>query len=156
MMKKYLLLTFFFNAFIFSKAQTKVPPPPPPAPLVVKKANQKNDVVFTQVETEAKFNGGDTAWRNFLVRNLNVNDVSEKLVFPKGVKTIKQTAIVKFIVCTDGTLCNIEVENKVHPLIRAEAIRVLSKSPNWKPAMQNGKVVKAYRRQLITFLFDNE
>jgi periplasmic protein TonB len=154
MMKKYLLLTFFFNAFIFSKAQTKVPPPPPP--LVVKKATQKNDVVFSTVEIDAQFNGGDTAWKNFLLKNLNVNDVSEKLVFPKGVKTIKQTAMVKFIVCTDGTLCNIEVENKVHPLIRAEAIRVFSKSPNWKPALQNGKVVKAYRRQPITFLFDNE
>jgi hypothetical protein len=28
---------------------------------------------------------------------------------------------------------------------------VLNKSPKWKPASQNGKTVKAFRRQPVTF-----
>jgi hypothetical protein len=32
-----------------------------------------------------------------------------------------------------------------------EVIRVISKGPKWNPAIQNGKQVKAYRRQPVTF-----
>jgi periplasmic protein TonB len=152
-MKTYFTLIILMTAFTFCNAQNiKNTTPPPP----IQKKNKGKDVVFNKVEVDAEFNGGDSAWKIFLMKNLNVDKIYEKLIFPKGVKTIRQTAIVKFIVCTDGTLCDIDVENMVDPLIRAEATRVLSKSPNWKPAQQAGKSVKAYRRQPITFLFDNE
>jgi len=32
-----------------------------------------------------------------------------------------------------------------------EAVRVLKKATKWEPAIQNGRKVKAYRRQRITF-----
>jgi periplasmic protein TonB len=33
-----------------------------------------------------------------------------------------------------------------------EAIRVIKKGPDWVPAIQNGRNVKAYRKQPITFV----
>jgi periplasmic protein TonB len=35
-------------------------------------------------------------------------------------------------------------------------MRVIRKGPKWTPAIQNGKIVKAYRRQPITFIVSEE
>ena len=35
--------------------------------------------------------------------------------------------------------------------MEAEAIRLIKTSPNWLPAIQNGKKVNAYRKQPVTF-----
>jgi hypothetical protein len=35
-----------------------------------------------------------------------------------------------------------------------EVVRILKKSPKWSPAIQNGKPVKAYRRQPVTFMIE--
>jgi len=36
-----------------------------------------------------------------------------------------------------------------------EAMRVLKKADKWNPAVQNGRHVKTYRRQPITFLIND-
>jgi protein TonB len=33
-----------------------------------------------------------------------------------------------------------------------EAVRVIKKGAAWKPAIQNGRQVKAYRKQPVTFI----
>jgi protein TonB len=152
MMKPVVLSAILLNSFLFSAAQSTVNPPRP----LKTKVSKKADRAFDKVEVEAAFTGGDTAWRSFLVKNLNVDDITDKIKFPKNKKVFQQTAIVKFVVCTDGSLCNIETENKVNPLIRAEVERVMKLSPNWIPAIVDGKPVKAYRRQPITILIENE
>jgi protein TonB len=37
-----------------------------------------------------------------------------------------------------------------------EVIRVLKLSPRWKPASQNGRFVKAYRKQPVTFVIEEK
>ena len=37
-----------------------------------------------------------------------------------------------------------------------EAVKVIKKGPNWKPALQNGRNVNAYRKQPITFVVQEE
>jgi protein TonB len=37
-----------------------------------------------------------------------------------------------------------------------EAVRVIQKGPKWTPAQQNGRHVKAYRKQPITFQVTGE
>jgi protein TonB len=37
-----------------------------------------------------------------------------------------------------------------------EAVRVIKKGPAWVPAIQNGRKVKAYRKQPITFVVTGE
>ena len=118
------------------------------------KGQEKKDTVsiFEKVEIEAGFPGGDAAWKEFLVKNLNPENAIGAV--PKGKKHFRQVAIVKFVVGIDGSLKNIMVENDVHPDIEAEALRVIRSSPKWIPAFQHGRFVNAYRRQPLTFSFD--
>jgi periplasmic protein TonB len=114
-------------------------------------ANTRDTVgAFTEVEVEAAYPGGLDAWKHFLINNINpsraVSDV------PRKVKKFQQTAIVQFIVCKDGSLCEIKVINDVIPSVRREAEEAIRKSGRWEPAVQNGRTVKAYRRQPITFV----
>ena len=47
-----------------------------------------------------------------------------------------------FVVDTDGKITDAHVHEGVHPLLDAEAIRVVMKSPKWKPAKKDGMPVK--------------
>lgn len=105
--------------------------------------------VFKKVEVEADYPGGAAAWRQFLMQNLKGDAIAAAL--PRRVKNFEETAIVQFIVCTDGSLCEIKVINKVHPAVKKEAERAIRESGTWNPALQSGRKVKAYRRQPITF-----
>lgn len=108
---------------------------------------------YYSVGEESSFIGGMPAWRNFLVRNLNASDLYyfvPKNMYKDG--EFRQTAIVEFTVCTDGSLCDFKVVNNTIPFIHNEALRVMQKSPNWKPAMQKDRVVKSKMRQPITFV----
>jgi hypothetical protein len=73
-----------------------------------------------------------------------------------GVKYGIYQVIIKFIVNTDGTLSDIASETNHGYGMEAEAIRVIKNSPKWKPASMFGKLVKAYRRQPITFYFSGD
>lgn len=105
---------------------------------------------FVKVEKEADFPGGIPAWRTFLMQNLDGSVVFKDL--PKRTKKFEQTAMVQFIVCTDGTVCDVKVINKVLPSIKKEAERAIVNSGKWIPAEQGGRKVKAYRKQPITFM----
>ena len=116
----------------------------------VKKEDDENKI-FTKVEVDAAFPGGDAAWANFLQKNLK-GEVAVDNGAPEG----KHTVIVKFIVSKDGSLSDINCESDPGYGMCAEAIRVIKKTTNWKPAIQNGRNVNAYRRQPITFLVEGQ
>jgi periplasmic protein TonB len=130
-------------------------PPPPPPPLSIDSTKDKN-IIFSKVEVEASFPGGDEGWRQYLMKTLHPERIVDLVKFPRGKKTFKQTVIVKFIVIRDGTLAEVSAENydQIDPYCAAEAIRVIKVSPKWIPAYQNGRKVSAYRRQPITFVFE--
>jgi protein TonB len=110
---------------------------------------QKDDdegKIFTKVEVEAGFPGGDAAWRNYLTKNLNVEVPADN-----GAGEGNYTVIVKFVVSKDGSVSEVSCENDPGFGICAEAMRVIKKTKNWTPAIQNGRNVNAYRRQPITF-----
>ena len=130
------------------------PPPPPSAKPVVTSVpsehplGNKNDdnKVFTNVQVPAEFPGGLSAWQKYLERNLN-SDVAVKNAAPAG----KYIVFVSFIVNKDGTLRNITSNDSGYGTAE-EAIRVISKGPNWIPAKQNGENVASVRNQGITFV----
>lgn len=89
--------------------------------------NLKNaDGAFRKVEIESEFPGGREGWANFLQQNLTYPGKAVR-------KRIEGTVILQFIVCTDGTVCNIEAISGPEEL-RKSAIEALKKTPNWKPA----------------------
>lgn len=145
---KYLtaFLLTFFGVINHVKAQI-----PPPDTLIIDEDKYK---IYTKVDVEASFNGGEPAWRKYLVNNLDIDKVVRKIRIPKGEKEFRETIIVKFIVNKEGELSDVRAENAdANKYCIAEAIRVIKDSPNWVPAKQNGRIVNAYRRQPITFIF---
>lgn len=106
--------------------------------------------IFSKVDVDASFPGDKDAWKRYLERNLDVITPLENL--PRKTKNFEQTAICQSIVCKDGSICDIKVINEVLPSIKKEVERVISRSGYWIPAQHNGKTVKAYKRQPITFV----
>ena len=115
----------------------------------VKVADDENKI-FTKVEVEAGFPGGEDAWRNYLRKTLNANTPVDY-----GASGGKYTVIVKFVVSKDGSLSDVKCENDPGFGMCEESIRVIKKTKNWTPAIQNGRNVNAYRRQPITFIVED-
>ncbi len=109
------------------------------------------DKIFTKVENEAQFPGGQAAWVRYLQKNLNPNAPIDNGA-PGGTYQV----IVKFIVSKDGTISDVQAETKHGYGMEAEAIKIIKKGPKWTPALQNGRNVNAYRRQPITFVVEEQ
>jgi protein TonB len=93
-------------------------------------------VNFAAVEVLPTFpNGGDAGFGKFLGREIQ---------YPAQAKenNITGRVIVSFIVETDGSLTDIKVLRDIGGGCGEEAVRVLKKSPKWKPGMQNGRPVR--------------
>lgn len=101
---------------------------------------------FTSVQIAAEFPGGIKEWQRFLERNLN-SELPTENGAPVGVYTV----IVTFIVDVDGKVSDVQAESDPGYGTKDEAMRVIRKGPNWKPANQNGRAVKYRHRQAITF-----
>jgi protein TonB len=106
------------------------------------KKNAEPDI-WTIVEVDAKFTGN---WKAFLERNLNANIPVDNAA-PAGNYPID----VQFVVDTNGIVSDIKPLTNLGYGMEQEAVRVLKKATKWEPAIQNGRKVKAYRRQRITF-----
>src|SRR5260221_6936429 len=99
--------------------------------------------IWTTVEVDAKFTGN---WKTFLERNLNANIPVDNAA-PAGNYTID----IQFVVDTNGIVSDIKPLTNLGYGMEQEAVRVLKKATKWESAIQNGRKVKAYRRQRITF-----
>lgn len=96
------------------------------------------------LQVEAYFKNGDAGWRKYIQNNINFPDRARKLG--------KQGMVMlQFIVQTDGSLSDFFILQSLEYSVDEEALRLLKKSPRWIPARQFGKMVKAYRRQPLTF-----
>ena len=105
--------------------------------------------VFEKVDVEATFPGGEAAWRKFLEQNLRA-DVPLKQNAPAG----SYTVWVQFIVDARGMISDLRPLTNHGYGMENEILRVLRKSPKWVPASQNGILVKAYRKQPVTFVIE--
>src|SRR5258708_2682142 len=63
----------------------------------------------------------------------------------------KGEVLVEFTINIQGRVENVKVIKSRDPLLDQEAVRVIQRSPRWKPAMQNGKKVPVYMNQTIIF-----
>lgn len=98
-------------------------------------------------EKEAVYGKGNSDWLKYLRKNVNSK---------VGLQSAKGgTVYVQFIIDTDGKIQNIYLKKSVEYALDEEAKRVIEKSADWHPAFQNGKSVKAYRIQPLTFQVTN-
>ena len=112
---------------------------------------KSDDKIFTKVENEPKFSGGDSAWKHYLQKNLN-----PAIPINNGAPAGTYRVIVKFIVSKDGSISNVEPETKHGYGMETAAAELIKKGPKWEPAVQNNLIVTAYKKQPITFVIENQ
>jgi hypothetical protein len=107
--------------------------------------------IFDRVEIEASFPGGDQVWRRYLERTLNGSTPVDHGA-PHGTYTV----VVQFVVDKEGNISNVTALTNHGYGMEQEVVRVITKGPKWNPAIQDGRQVKASRRQPVTFVVMKE
>lgn len=119
--------------------------------VVEEKKEEDPNKVFEKVEVEASFKGGEREWTKYLQRNLDANVAIEN-----GANEGSYTVVVQFIVDKEGKISDVRALSNHGHGMEEEAMRVIKRGPDWVPAIQNGRNVKAYRKQPITFVVASE
>lgn len=100
--------------------------------------------VFTIVENQPEFPGGDAARTKFLNDNINYPVIAQE-------NGIQGRVICNFVVERDGSITDVQVVRGVDPSLDKEAIRVIKSMPKWLPGKQRGKPVRVRFTLPITF-----
>lgn len=107
---------------------------------------EETDKIFTVVQIPAEFPGGQSGWIRYLERTLN-----RDLPVENGAPAGKYGVVVSFVVSRDGSISDVKAENDPGYGTKDEAVRVITRGPRWKPAVQNGRNVIYRHRQAIVF-----
>lgn len=100
--------------------------------------------VFVVVEEMPEFPGGELALRTF---------IGKAIVYPTVAQEngIQGKVFVTFVVNKDGSVSNAKIARGVDPSLDAEALRVVSTLPKWKPGKQRGVPVRVSYTVPISF-----
>ena len=101
-------------------------------------------VIFQVVEEMPEFPGGMSEAMKFLAKNIKYPVAAQQA-------KIEGRVIVQFVVERDGSISDIHTVRSVSPELDAEAIRVVSLMPKWKPGKQRGKAVAVKYTMPIMF-----
>ena len=114
------------------------------------KKEEDEDKVFTKVEIEASFPGGEGAWTRYVTKAIenNMDELTE--AGESG------TCRVRFIVSKDGTVSDVEALTMKGTKLAEIAVNAIRKGPKWTPAQQNGRMVNAFREQPVTFTIQEQ
>lgn len=102
------------------------------------------DTIYNNIEIMPEFPGGFSELMNFLTSNVN---------YPESAKTnnIEGRTLVSFVVEKDGSITDIEVLRGFDKDCDAEAVRVVSTMPKWKPGVKDGETVRCRFNLPFTF-----
>lgn len=104
-----------------------------------------------QVPTEGMpvYPGGDAALYAFIRKETKYPEAARE-------QGIIGKVFVQFIVEKDGSVDSVWVKRSAHPLLDAEAVRVVQLADGWKPATQNDKPVRVKYMLPISFTMPAE
>jgi TonB family protein len=79
--------------------------------------------------------------------------IDQNLKYPKEASrnNITGTVYVDFLVSSTGKVKDVQVGKSLNPQLDAEAKRVVSSMPDWKPGSQNGKAVDVQMKVPVEF-----
>lgn len=121
------------------KAEIEYPPIP---------ALDSNLAFFCILEEDATIDF--KKWNSYLVENLTLDSFEAKKI-PRG--TYRLTA--QFIINKDGSINSVKVLNDPGYGLGTKVSQALCANKIlWSPAKRNGRTVKNYRTQLVTFIFE--
>lgn len=105
--------------------------------------------VFMVVEDMPEFPGGLPALMKYLASNIKYPVEAQKA-------KVEGRVLVQFVVEKDGAVTNAHVMQSASELFDAEALRVVSAMPQWKPGTQNGKPARVQFTLPIMFRLNTD
>jgi protein TonB len=121
------LLAFILLAFNYSKGQ----------------ANDTGKI-YSTVEQNPEYPGGDAALMKFLTKNIQYPILASNDDFCGKI-------LIRFVIDTDGSVIKPQIIRSCGPTFDKELLRVIKFLPRFKPGYQNGKAVKVYFNLPIVF-----
>ena len=108
-----------------------------------------DDLTLITVQIQAAFPGGQSEWLKYVKKAVekNLDELTE--AGEAG------TCRVKFIVDKEGIVSDVEALTMRGTKLAEIAVNVIRKGPKWTPAQQNGRYVKAFHEQPVTFSIEN-
>jgi protein TonB len=127
------------------------PPPVDEGKKVVEEPKEDPNQIFTKVEIEASVD--QKQWIRHLQTQLQryIEDAASSGMEP-GTYTVQ----VKFLVEKDGSIADVQALNDPGYGLGKAAVDVVKKGPRWNPGIQNGKQVRSYHTQPITFVVQEQ
>ncbi len=143
-----------------TRQEVKPPPPPPPPPEIIEivedeveieneveieetdtdedeivEIEEDDEEFFVVVENMPEFPGGDLGLMKFIQKNVRYPAIAKEY-------NITGKVYVSFIVDKQGSVTNVKIVRGVDKNLDAEALRVVSLLPKYKPGKQRGKAVR--------------
>ena len=143
-----------------TRQEVKPPPPPPPPPEIIEivedeveiekeleieetetdedeiiEIEEDDEEFFMVVENMPEFPGGDLGLMKFIQKNVRYPAIAKEY-------NITGKVYVSFIVDKQGNVTNVKIVRGVDKNLDAEAVRVVSSLPKYKPGKQRGKAVR--------------
>lgn len=106
--------------------------------------NETEPVSFAYVDDKPEFPGGDMGLMKYLAENTKYPEIAKE-------NGISGRVFVQFVIDKTGAVTRVKVLRGVDPVLDAEAIRVVTAMPRWKPGMQRGKAVPVTYQVPINF-----
>jgi protein TonB len=143
-----------------TRQEVKPPPPPPPPPEIIEivedeveieneveieetdtdedeivEIEEDDEEFFMVVENMPEFPGGDLGLMKFIQKNVRYPAIAKEY-------NITGKVYISFIVDKQGSVTNVKIVRGVDKNLDAEALRVVSLLPKYKPGKQRGKAVR--------------
>lgn len=99
------------------------------------------------IEKYPEFEGGMAAWAKFIQRNLRYPEEAME-------KETQGKVFVSFVVEKDGSISNVSVIKGIGNGCDEEAVRVIKKSPRWKPGQQHNTTVRVRYTMPLAFMLN--
>jgi periplasmic protein TonB len=140
-MHKYfiLLILLFVEQFVFAQTDTTGD-----AVFKVEKPSIDSALIFTFVEQQPEYPGGNGEMLKFIQRNLRYPQMEQD-------NKIAGMVLLRFIVEADGSVSNVTVIRGASPGLNKEAVRVVKLLGGFAPGRQQGKPVRVYYNLPIEF-----
>lgn len=116
-------------------------------PIIVEEEEVEEEQIFTIVEDDPEFPGGQGALMQYLQSNLKYPTMAREA-------GIQGTVFVTFVVERDGSITDVRVLRGVGGGLDEEAIRVVQNMPNWTPGRQRGQAVRVQFNLPIRFVLN--
>lgn len=104
-------------------------------PTEEKTESEVDDGLYLTMDEMPSFPGGEPGLMEYVYKNLRYPPQAMR-------EKIESCVICSFIIDIHGNVTNPEIMQPAHPLLNAEALRIVRALPRWKPAKNHGKPIR--------------